>query len=314
MLFPGSNFADLPLYPQGRGIKTDFGMLNPPGGRVVAYVHSSGAAGVRDSRLAKMVYTTLNAALALCESGKGDTVFVLPGHAENISSADQMSNLVAGTKIIGLGEGSQMPTFTWTAATATFLLDVANVVLEGLRLNVSPDSGTTTVAAPITVSAAGCAIRNCVWRTSVDANSLSTIPLTTTAAADDFEFSGNYMLGAVAGVQTTGIQFVGADRLRFFNNFISLATSGVAVGVVRFLTTASLDILMLKNVLKNSLAASTHALTGMSGVTGFIDQLEMAVNSGIAGANTLAEMHFGADCYVGDGGGTRAVSFGTAST
>ena len=35
--------------------------------------------------------STINAALAKCVSGRNDVVYVLPGHAENISAADAWS-------------------------------------------------------------------------------------------------------------------------------------------------------------------------------------------------------------------------------
>lgn len=299
------NFPALPKYQMAAGLQTEFGVITPPAGRVAAYVRSTGVQSGDDKNVTSRLFLTLNAGLAECRPGMGDVVMVLPGHTESIATADAMSNLVAGTKIVGIGRGSIMPKLTWTAAAATFLLDQANCSIEGMRLNTSPDSGTVTVAAPITVSATGCAITNCEFRTSVSATSLSTIPLTTTAAASDFEFSGNLMLGATAGACTTGIRFVGADRLRFTNNFVSVATSGVAVGAVQFLTTASTDIQMLYNYLQNRLASSTHALTGMAGLTGFVDHLDMLVNTGIAGANTVTNLHFGRQVYCGNPG-TRA--------
>jgi hypothetical protein len=268
---PGMRFASV-----GSGLRTEYGSIIPPGGQVVAYVHHSGPARLPGAAPGMPpVYTTLNAALKLCNSGYGDTVIVLPGHAENISTADQMSNLVAGTRIIGVGNGNNRPTFTWTAATATFLLDVANVRLENLRLHMSPDSGTVSVAAPITISAAGCQIVGCVFRASVDVNSKATIPVTTTDAADDLLIHGCRMYGATAGESTTGFRFVGADRLEFYGNMISIATSAVAIGPVQFLTTASTDIKMFDNVIRNNKAASTAAVTGLTGTSGEVDDLLM---------------------------------------
>jgi hypothetical protein len=119
-------FPPVPMYALASGLRTEFGTLTPPGGKVAAYVHHAGANITDDQDIAKRIYTRLNDALKMCRAGKLDTVFVLPGHAENISAADQMSNLVAGTRIMGLGDGPARPTFTWTAAAATFLLDQAN--------------------------------------------------------------------------------------------------------------------------------------------------------------------------------------------
>lgn len=311
-LFPG-----LPRVSSGAGFQTEVGTFTPAGGKVVAYVHHSGRNVTDDEHIGKMVLTTLNAALRLCRASKGDTVVVLPGHAENISSADQMSNLVAGTRIIGLGYGNLRPTFTWTTATSTFLMDVANVELNNLILNMDPGTGTVTVAAPITISAAGCAIRNCKIRMGTDANSIVTIGITTTEAADDLELVNNEIYGATAAECTTMIQFVGADRLKFIGNTVVGATSNAAVGVIRFLTTASTDIKMFDNVVRNNKALSTLVITGMAGNTGEVDNLFM-VGLSDTGLTTFfgtpASICFGYNTYVVNLAGERAALFGTAST
>ena len=73
--------ASLPMYGLGAGLRTQFGTILPPGGKVVAYVHSSGYAIGDDDDVRSMIFTTLNDGLKQCRSGKGDTVMVLPGHA-----------------------------------------------------------------------------------------------------------------------------------------------------------------------------------------------------------------------------------------
>jgi hypothetical protein len=266
------------------GIQTPFGTVIQPGCRVV-YVRSTGVQSGDEAYLINQPpVTTLNAALAQCRPGLGDTVFVLPGHVENISSANQMSNLVAGTRIVGLGYGTLRPTFTWTAATATFLFNKANVSLENCILNMDPGAGTVTVAAPITISAAGCSIIGCQVRASTDANSLATIPITTTAAGDDLTIAACYMFGATAGTPTTIVRLVGADRFKMFNCFISAATSAVAVGVVQMLTTASLGVQIENCFFQNSLASSTAGFTGMTGATGQLNNCRASVLSGGAAA------------------------------
>jgi len=305
-------FPQVPSYPVGAGLRHEYGTIVPPGGEVVAYVRSGGVQdGDHPDVRAKLV-TTLNAALALCRSARGDAVVVLEGHAENISSADQMSSLVAGTRILGRGHGTARPTFTWTAATATFLLDVANVHIDNCILNMDPGTGSTTVAAPITVSAAGCAITNCQIRLSTDANSKTTIGVTTTAA--DLTIANCFVYGAADGAATTGFQFVGADRLRFVGNYVVAGTSANGVGIVRFLTTASTDVVIQDCIIGNSKSGSTEALTGHATTTGIIDRTTFLVNSGIAGAGTLNAFWVGRQVTTTDGAGTRAALFGTEST
>lgn len=298
------------------GLRTEFGTLLPPGAQVAAYVRSTGPQSGEDLDIRQKILPTLNQAAARCRPGAGDVIYVLPNHVESISSADQMSSLVAGTKIIGCGSGVTRPTFTWTAAGSTFLLDVADVEISNCILNMDPGTGTVNVAAPMTVSAAGCVLRGCQIRMGTDANSKVTIGLTTTAAGDDLTILDCDIFGATAAEATTLIQFVGADRLRMFDTTVSGATSAVGVGVVRFLTTASTNILVDGCWFKNNKAASTAAVTGMAGNTGLINNTVCSVLSGGAGAwGTLGSLTVGFHVYASNADGSgRANVFGTAHT
>lgn len=264
-----TNYPQLPFAVHPAGVRLPWGAFVGQPGALVHYVRSTGAADYDPPELAgRPIHTTLALAVAQCRSGRGDTILVLPGHTESVSSADYLANLVAGTKIIGLGEGNERGTLTWTTATSTILLDVANVTIDNLILNFDPGSGSVTVAAPITISAAGCTIRNCKIRSGTDGNSKVTIGITTTDAADDLDFSGNFVYGATAAEMTTFMDIIGVDRLRMVGNTISGATSNVAVGIVRFATTASLHIFLAANCYMNRKASSTAAVTGLAGVSG----------------------------------------------
>lgn len=319
-------YKQLPSYRLGAGIRTEFGTMLPPGAQAF-YVRSGSPVNGDDQQIGRRVYTTLNQALSYCRAGRGDVVYVLAGHTENIDTAAKMSNLVAGTRIIGCGHGNLRPTFTWTAATATWLMNQDNVSLENLILNMDPGTGTVTVAAPMTISGAGCAIIGCKIRMGTDANSLVTIGITTTAAADDLSMVNNEIYGATAAACTTMIQFVGADRLKFLGNKVIGASSAVGVGVIRFLTTASTDILMTgNNFIQNNLASSTAAVTGMAGLTGLVDYTTLAVlgnpaanglvigNVDGAWSTSAGSLHFGANAVAVNAVGERAAPLGTAST
>lgn len=277
------------MYNIAAGLRTEFGTMLPPGGKIAAYVHHSGAGITDDQEIVKRLRPSVAAAASLCRAGKGDAIVVLPGHTESFAVADSVPNLVAGTLILGAGYGTNRPTFNWTAAGSTCLLNVANVTIANCQLNLDSGTTTATVAAPITVSAAGCRLIGNSIRMGTDADSNVTIGITTTADADDFEMIGNFIYGATAAETTTMIQFVGADRLKFIGNTVIGATSSVAVGVIRFLTTASLDILMLDNRVYCTKAASTAAITGMTGTTGIVDHLLMGTLAN--GANQLVLGH-----------------------
>ena len=62
-------------------------------------------------------FASLNYAQKQCVPGRGDIIFVGPGHAETISSAAIELLTCSGVAVIGLGAGSMRPTFTFTTAT-----------------------------------------------------------------------------------------------------------------------------------------------------------------------------------------------------
>src|SRR3990170_2889471 len=73
-------------------------------------------------------FSTLDYAIGRCTAGRGDIIFIKPGHAETITSATTIALDVAGVAIVGLGNGSARPTFTFTTAnTATIGVSAANM-------------------------------------------------------------------------------------------------------------------------------------------------------------------------------------------
>lgn len=63
-------------------------------------------------------FSTLNYAInTACVSGRGDIVFVLPGHRESIADATTLTLNCGNVAVIGLGAGQLRPTLTFTTAT-----------------------------------------------------------------------------------------------------------------------------------------------------------------------------------------------------
>jgi hypothetical protein len=246
---------------------------------VAAYVRSTGTQDGDDAFIDNNLVTTLDQALKRCRSGQGDIVYVLPGHVESIDAADKMSSLVAGTQIIGLGSGNLRPTFTWTTATSSFLFDVANVTLANCRLIMaSAANAGVEVIAPITVSAAGCAIVGNDIRFGADANDIVTDAVTTTVAADDFDFSGNYCYGVTAAaVDGSVLRLVGADNFRMHGTTIIGASVATTTGLVVMSGTASLGVDIQGCVIANYLALSVHAATGMAASTGIVKDCHFGI-------------------------------------
>lgn len=108
-------------------------------------------------------FSTLSYAMSSDLVGAGDTVYVMPSHAENIATAGAVTMDIAGVKVVGLGDGGLRPTFTFTAAAGTWLNSAANCTVENLLFTTS---GVIDVVAAITVTAADCTFKNIEARES----------------------------------------------------------------------------------------------------------------------------------------------------
>lgn len=250
------------------------------------------------------VYPTLfgaNGALAALSnrSGCGDVIYVLEGHTENVAAADAASDTgtAAYFSVIGLGSGTNRPSFTWTAAASTWLLDTAGVELANLQLNLC-STAATVVVTPITVSAANCRIVNCFinWGLSTTIGVGSTLgAIAVTTAGDYFDFIGNFCVNLdVAGTTGQAITLLslnGADYCRIIANRIFGATTATTVGPVHFLTTLSKNVQIYWNYIENLIASSTIAISSaIPGVTGSVAFNQLRVNSGITAITASANM------------------------
>lgn len=88
-------------------------------------------------------------------ASRGDTIYVMPGHAETYTAALTLS--VAGLSVIGLGNGNLRPTLTGNGTIDCVNITAANVLFENFRF-AAP--GTDDQTAFINVAAAGVTIRN----------------------------------------------------------------------------------------------------------------------------------------------------------
>src|SRR3990167_8637713 len=104
---------------------------------------------------------TIDAAINKCSAGRGDTIIVLPGHTESITTATGIVPDVSHVKIVGMGKGEKRPVITFaTNTTANIPVSGANVEISGLvfKCNVASQ------VAMITVTAKDVEIHDCSFR------------------------------------------------------------------------------------------------------------------------------------------------------
>lgn len=110
-------------------------------------------------------FATIYGALRHCQHGRGDVVFVKPGHREEVTDAATTATVTggygttlaldkAGVAIVGLGSGLLRPTITFsTANTANIPLRAAGVSLQNLLFI----NNFAAIASNFTGAAASCA-------------------------------------------------------------------------------------------------------------------------------------------------------------
>jgi hypothetical protein len=271
----------------GNGLTTEYGSFLPPGGRAV-YVHNSGGRTTDPAGVQQHTYTNLNDALNETTGGNGDTVFVLPGHAENISRPSQLSNLKPGTRIRGLGWGNLRPTFTFSVATATFNIDVNNIDISNCIFNCAGDPTSVTaltVAVAFPITGAGVSFTNCDMMCAVDTDQLCTNMITLSAAADDFTLRECNIHGGTTGTVTSVLVTTGAvDRLKI----LRCSVRACATAQLFDLSNAAItDNEIIGNIMQNKLNTTTAVIKPHATATGIVhDNIWMTAAGATAPASS----------------------------
>lgn len=79
-------------------------------------------------------FATLSGAMAQCTPGNGDIIFVKPQHAETISTATVLNLACSDVAIIGLGSGTNRPSFTLdTLTTSTINVTANNLSIQNCQ-------------------------------------------------------------------------------------------------------------------------------------------------------------------------------------
>lgn len=227
---------------------------------------------------------TIDAAIGLCTANAGDTIFVLPGHTEAVTSTSIACD-VAGVNIIGLGSGAMKPVLTFGATDSRINVTAANCTWQNFRWTAGIGDVVTAVlhatAAQntryidiefyatstfnfingFTLGAAnisdGCRWERIYLRTA-DTGQLALC--VTAAAHNDLKFYDNYVVhaAAAAGLLTAGAaDLLGLDVKR---NFVQTGQTDGSVGVLVITTSTASSGRITDNDMKTADAAANVAI------------------------------------------------------
>ncbi len=289
------------------GQRTAHGTWTPPGSRVAAYVGPQSESTDAYASSALLV-STLAAGLARCRAGKGDVVYVLPGHTETVSTTTMLDALVAGTQIIGcapFGSGL-MPTFTFsgTTTTSSWALNDANVTVKGLKFNFN---GADSIDAPILISADSVLIQECFFNCGSDTALDCDVPVSVLTGATNCRIVNCEFVTTGTAVNTNIILVSGTavNGLRIQGNYIyGSCASGGLINITGTATNFDIGYNVLHNVAVTAPVGIAHADTALVGTihdNGFAFTTDITVltgcisGAGVATASIRSFRNYGTD-------------------
>lgn len=222
-------------------------------------------------------FSTLAAAVAAAEANR-DTIYIVPGHTETISSATALTLSIAGMQIVGLGFGTLRPTFTLdTATTATINVTANNIRIENC---IFVANFAAIVSAFTLTTAKDFQLDRCEFRdTSAILNFVALVTTDTTSNdADGLSITNSRRIGAGATTNTTIVSLLGTNgRVAIEGNYF--AHSAVTGGGLMIIATG-------KIATDASIRRNTCNFVGATGLTtGMLITTNGTTNSGVIADN-----------------------------
>lgn len=248
------------------------------------YVDS--AIGGADGTSPDTALGTLDAAFALCTANRGDTIVVMPDHAETITGAAGIAHDVAGVSVIGLGRGNQRPRFLMDAGTTvSYAISAADAYVENLVFA----AGHSNVVTCFDVTAKHAWIYNCEWENNTTNEDFLTVVKATSTTDNNAD-----------GLRVVGCRWItsDADDLEFIEINANLNGLVVADNFIVSAGTASPLVLsagakvltgaqIVRNILQNANTANDLLIdNGGAANTGII-AYNLVGNLDVTGAQVL---------------------------
>ena len=226
------------------------------------FVNSAAAAG-GDGATPSSAKTTLGAALALTSSG--DRIFIAAGHTETVSAAAYLTWSQSGVTVIGLGNGANRPTFTFSATASQIIISGSNNILSNIRVTSSIDE----VVLMFSVTGSNVILDRVDHFETASSQTIAFAAFTT--GTDCAVQNCNHYQATAAAAAQLWITATSNTRFRLSNNVIMLALQdGATCCVFRFVTCT--NILVNGNIVKMTgysanLLSVALALNTTTGIT-----------------------------------------------
>lgn len=175
------------------------------------------------------VYNTTDAAISACTASRGDVIYITPGHTESVT-ATSIACDVAGVTIIGLGNGSNKPIYTFAATDSVITVSAANCTFQNIRCTAG--IGDVVTAFLHVTAAQNTQYLDIEFRQSSTYNFINEYTLGAANISDGCRWERNFLRTTDAGQLSLVVTAAGHDNLKFYDNFVSHAATvaGLLVG------------------------------------------------------------------------------------
>jgi len=200
-------------------------------------------------------FLTWDFAIGRANANNGDRIYLMPGHAENITTATGVNIDVAGIETVGLGCGGDIPTISFTAAAGSVTVGAASATMRNIKFLANFATGVTT---GLTIAAAGdnCTLDRCLFRDTSAANEFLLHATIATTVTDLTIKDSSFV--TLAGSATNSLLFSGttSDVVIRDNHWFVITTDSV----IDHLTDAATNIWLDNNRIVNQDTATAGYL------------------------------------------------------
>ena len=250
---------------QAGGVFTMFDVSRHPND--IFFVHSgTGTDAAGNGQNPDAPVATIDFAVGLCAAGKGDVIYVMPGHNEGLGDA-QIDLDVAGISVIGLGQGSLRPRIDFDHANSSINIGANGVTVKNLTLLPS----ITDVLVGIDVEAAA---------TDALIEDVEALPGEDGAGVDDFALVVDIKAGCdrtkVRGLKVrqhaSGAGYIAGVKLTGASDDVTIEDCDIhilgaaAVAPINGDTTLSTNVRIMRCILETDAEPGIELLTGTLGI------------------------------------------------
>lgn len=185
------------------------------------------------------LYTTIDAAISACTANRGDTIYVLPGHTEAVTSTSIACD-VAGVTIIGLGSGALKPTLTFGATDSRINVTAANCTWQNFRWTAG--IGDVVTAALHATAAQNTRYLDIEFFATSTFNFINGYTLGAANISDGCRWERNYLRTADAGQLALCVTGAAHNDLKYYDNYVVHAATAAGLLTAGAVNLLGLDV------------------------------------------------------------------------